>query len=73
MKRLLLALLVSGTALIAAGQAPIASASCVHRAYYYYDSSGTWCGTMFTYCDQLPYYEGCTTNTYDVYAGCACP
>ena len=73
MKRLLLAFLVTGTALVAAGQAPTASASCVHRAYYYYDVNGVHCGTRYQFCDSPYYHEGCWTSSYTVYAGCGCP
>ena len=74
MKRLLLALLVCGTAIIAAGKAPAASADCIHLRYYYYEYlGGPECGLTYVYCESPSYHTGCQTPYYDIYSGCGCP
>ena len=75
MRRLLLALLVSGTAILAAGHAPkIVEADCVYLRYYYYTApGGTECGLSYVYCNADPFHTGCETPYYHVYGGCACP
>jgi hypothetical protein len=79
MKRLLLALLLSATAITTVGQAPELAAfdMCgprVYRAIYYYQySGGPECGLTYQYCDGTPrYHEGCTTQYYDQYFFCEC-
>jgi hypothetical protein len=74
MKRLLFALLISGTSILAASQAPKVEADCVYQRYYYYDApGGTECGLTYVYCEAEPYHTGCKTPYYHLYAGCACP
>ena len=74
MKKLFLVLLVCVTAITAVGQAPSASADCVHLRYYYYEYWGApSCGYTYVYCEAYPYHVGCQTQYYNVYAGCACP
>ncbi len=76
MRKLLLALLASGTAILAAGQAPKVEAArdCVHLRYYYYTApGGTECGLTYVYCNADPVHTGCETPYYNLYAGCACP
>jgi len=75
MKKLLFALLVSGTAILAAGQAPKVEADCVHLRYYYYTAplGGTECGLSYVYCNADPVHSGCETPYFHEYAGCACP
>lgn len=74
MKRLLLALLVSGTAIFAAGRPSPASADCVQLRYYYYQyPGGPECGLTYVYCEREPVHSGCQTAYYNVYGGCACP
>ena len=75
MKRLLLALLMTGITLVVADQAPNVSASCFYKTYHYYDNpslSGSPCGAWIIYCDELPYREGCVTEYYEIYYGCGC-
>jgi hypothetical protein len=76
MRRLLLALLVSGTAILAVGQAPKVEAAkdCVHLRYYFYTGpGGTECGLMYLYCSGNQVQTGCETPYYTLYGGCACP
>jgi hypothetical protein len=74
MKRLLLAVLVSGTAILAAGRVPKVEADCVYLRYYYYTApGGTECGLTYVYCNATPYHTGCETPYYHLYGGCACP
>jgi hypothetical protein len=76
MRRLLLALLVSGTAILAVGQAPRVEAAkdCVHLRYYFYTGpGGTECGLTYVYCNAEPVHTGCETAYYTLYGGCACP
>jgi len=75
MKRFLLALLMAGITLVAADQAPKASANCFYKTYQYYDNPshiGSPCGAWIIYCDGT-YREGCVTEYYEVYYGCGCP
>lgn len=77
MKRLLLAVLLSATAIVATGKAPEAAAfdMCGHRVYraIYYYQDGVECGLTYQYCDGTPrYHEGCTTSTYEQYFFCEC-
>jgi hypothetical protein len=78
MKRLLLAMLVSATA-IALGPAPAASTDyyygCLNLAYWYSEyPGGPSCGRTYIYCDTGGYYhEGCQTQYYYLQGGCACP
>jgi hypothetical protein len=76
MKKLLLALLVSGTAIFAAGQPSPASADCIHHRIFYYetsDKSGSSCGYSWVYCNAPTYHVGCTTSYYTIVSGCICP
>jgi hypothetical protein len=74
MKKLLFALLICGTAILAAGQTPKVEADCVYLRYYYYTApGGTECGLMYVYCDAEPVRSGCQTPYYHLYGGCACP
>lgn len=74
MKRLVLALLISATAVIAVGQAPVASADCIHRRYYYYEyPGGPLCGYRYVYCESPSYQTGCQTPYYTFSGGCICP
>jgi hypothetical protein len=80
MKRLVLALLLSVTALIAAGQTPelpafdMCGPGQVYRAIYYYQyQGGLECGSTYQYCDGTPrYHEGCTTEYYTQSFFCEC-
>lgn len=79
MKRLLLAVLISATAITALGPAPAASTEyyygCLHLAYWYSEyEGGPNCGRTYIYCDTGEYYhEGCQTQYYYIQSGCACP
>lgn len=77
MKRFLLALLMAGITLVVVDQASPASASgCYYVTYHYYDNPallGHPCGAFISYCEQGPYWEGCSTPYYVVYyGGCQC-
>ena len=79
MKKLLLALLLCATAIIAAGQAPDLSAfdMCgpdVYKGTYYFQyPGGPECGLTYQYCDgRPPYHDGCTTSYYTQYYYCEC-
>lgn len=74
MKRLLLVLLVSGTAILAAGHPPVASADCVHHRYFYYEyPGGPQCGYAWVFCEAPTHQVGCQTPYYTYVAGCICP
>lgn len=74
MKRLLLALLVSGTALLAAGRPPVAAADCVHHRVFYYESvGGAQCGYSWVFCEAPTHHVGCTTSYTTISPGCICP
>lgn len=73
MKRLLLALLVSVTAVLAAGQAPEVSADCVQRTFYFYEyPGGPLCGFRHAFCESGSYASGCLTPYYTTMTGCGC-
>jgi hypothetical protein len=80
MKRLLLVLLLSATAIAAGKQTPelaafdMCGSGQVYRAVYYYQySGGPECGLTYQYCDGTPrYHEGCTTSYYDQSFFCEC-
>jgi hypothetical protein len=73
MKRLLLVLLVSVTAITAAGR-PALSADCLYKRIFYYEySGGPSCGRTDFYCNDVFHY-GCQTPYYRTYTGsCLCP
>jgi len=74
MKRLLLALLISGTAIVSLRQPTEALAACVHKATYYFEyPGGPECGLTYQYCNPPRYHEGCTTAYYEEYYFCGCP
>ncbi len=76
MKRLLLALLVSATAIYAAGQPAPVSADCVHHRIFYYDNpskSGPSCGYSWVFCEAPTHHVGCTTSYWTYVSGCICP
>ena len=80
MKRLILALLLSATAIATVGRAPeaeavyICSSGEVWRAFYYYQyPGGPECGLRYWYCEGTVYREGCTTSYYDTTIFCGCP
>jgi hypothetical protein len=79
MKRLLLALLVTATAILAAGHPPTVSATdCLVVRYFYYPTpsgpaGGPSCGRLDIYCNDSFNY-GCQTEYYTTYRGhCICP
>ncbi|MBW8874893.1 MAG: hypothetical protein JF614_08010 [Acidobacteria bacterium] len=78
MKRLLLVLLVSATAIMAAGQPPTLSADCLYERIFYYQTpdgpaGGPACGRTDIYCNDAFHY-GCQTQYYRIYTGqCICP
>jgi hypothetical protein len=76
MKRLLLVLLVTATAITAAGQPTTASADCLYKRYHYYSDaahSGLPCGHLDISCDDAVQ-TGCQTPSYTVSTGyCFCP
>ncbi len=88
MKRLILAFLLSATAVATLGRAPhLAASICnpelgcyicspdqVWRAFYYRQSpGGPECGLKYFYCEGYSYHEGCTTSYYDTAIFCGCP
>jgi hypothetical protein len=77
MKRLLLALVVSGIAIITTFTTPgQASADCVTYHYYYYTApGGTYCGLTYVFCSGEVYQQGCQTPYYNEYynSRCYCP
>lgn len=74
MKKLLLALLVSGTAILAASQPAPVSANCVAEWYRYFQyPGGPACGSTAYFCDGSVYQNGCTTPYFQYYIGCTCP
>lgn len=75
MKRLLLALLVSGVAISTVGQASASSDCVVWHSYYYDSPGGTYCGLRYVFCSGRIYTEGCQTNYYQEYRNysCYCP
>jgi len=74
MKRLLLVLLVSGTAILAAGRPPVASADCIHHRYFYYEyPGGPQCGYAWVFCEAPTHQVGCQTPYYTYVPGCICP
>jgi len=75
MKRLLFALLVTATAIMAAGHPPIVMATdCLVARYTYYEySGGPSCGRTDIYCNDTFHY-GCQTPYYRISRGqCICP
>ena len=73
MKRLLLASLISGTAIFSL-QPPKALADCVYKATYYFEyPGGPECGLTYQYCESPRYHEGCTTAYYEEDYFCECP
>jgi hypothetical protein len=76
MKKLLLVLLVTATAIMAAGQPPTLSADCLYLRYHYYQGyvyNGPECGHLDISCDDAVQY-GCQTAYYTTStAHCVCP
>ena len=89
MKRLILALLLSATAIVTLGRAPDVAAFCdpnkgcyicssgeVWRAFYYRQSqslSSPECGHKYFTCEGITYQYGCTTPYYTTTIFCGCP
>jgi hypothetical protein len=76
MKRLLLAVLVSATAIYAAGRPVPAAADCVHHTVYYYETAARVspaCGYTRVYCNAPTVHVGCTTAYTTYVSGCICP
>lgn len=74
MKKLLLTLLVSGTAILAAGQRTPVSADCLQSSYIFYEYyGGPVCGSAYFFCDGTYTQNGCWTTTYQYRPGCDCP
>jgi hypothetical protein len=77
MKRLLLVLLVTATAITAAGQpSNVSAADCLYKRYIYYSDaahSSLSCGHLDLYCNDTVQ-TGCQTPYYTVSTGhCICP
>jgi hypothetical protein len=75
MKRLLLALLVAATAIMAAGHPPTVSATdCLVLRFTYYEyPGGPYCGRTDYYCSDVFHY-GCQTPYYTTSRPpCVCP
>jgi hypothetical protein len=76
MKKLFLVLLVTVTAITAAGHPPTASADCLYLRYHYYNDfvyNGLECGHLDISCDDAVQY-GCHTAYYTTSTGhCVCP
>ncbi len=76
MKRLLLVLLVTATAIMAASHPRDASADCLYMRYIYYYGyvyNGTSCGHTDFYCNDVVH-VGCQTPYYTTSTGyCLCP
>ena len=74
MKRLLLALLVCGTAILAAGRPVPASADCIHHRIFYHEYvGGPVCGYKWVFCNSPSYQTGCQTTYTSFAPGCICP
>ena len=74
MKKLLLALLVSGTAILAVGQPASVSSDCLQSSYIYYEyPGGPVCGSAYFFCDGSFQQNGCITPHYQYRPGCDCP
>jgi hypothetical protein len=75
MKRLVLAILISATAIMAAGRPPaLLAADCLYQRILYYEyNNGPSCGRTDFYCNDVFHY-GCQTAYYRVFTGsCLCP
>jgi hypothetical protein len=71
MKRLLLALLVSGVSITAVDQT---SADCIwYKRYYSETPGGPTCGSLVFFCEAGPQYQDCQTPYYRQITGCQCP
>ena len=75
MKRLVLAILISAAAIMAAGRPPaLLAADCLYKRITYYEyTNGPSCGRTDFYCNDTFHY-GCQTPYYRVFTGyCLCP
>lgn len=75
MKKLLLASLLSLTAIAGLGKTPVVSAACDIwlRRDYYDCNSWTYCGSTYYRCEASPIVNGCQTACYrNVRSSCSC-